>query len=74
MNAIKVIATASLLSILALIVSGSVSAQSAPDPVRVMTFNIRYDTPNDKENAWPRRREAVAELIEFFAPDILGVQ
>jgi endonuclease/exonuclease/phosphatase family metal-dependent hydrolase len=74
MDAVKAIATASLLSILAITVPSSTRAQSALDPIRVMTFNIRYDTPNDKENAWPHRREAVAELVRFFEPDILGVQ
>jgi endonuclease/exonuclease/phosphatase family metal-dependent hydrolase len=45
----------------------------APD-VRAMTFNIRYGTANDGENAWPNRREMVASVIESFAPTVLGVQ
>src|SRR5215208_4015890 len=43
-------------------------------PVRVMTFNLRYDTPSDGPNAWPNRRDWVAALVRFHAPDALGVQ
>ncbi len=48
----------------------------APDDarVRVMTFNIRYDNPNDGENAWPRRKEMVASMIRFHHADLVGVQ
>ena len=42
--------------------------------LRLMTFNIRYDTATDGRNAWPNRREAVAGLIRFHRPDILGLQ
>jgi endonuclease/exonuclease/phosphatase family metal-dependent hydrolase len=43
-------------------------------PLRVMTFNLRYDTPSDGVNAWPLRRDWVAALIRFHAPDAIGVQ
>jgi endonuclease/exonuclease/phosphatase family metal-dependent hydrolase len=41
---------------------------------RVMTFNIRYDEPRDKENAWPNRKELVASMIRFHHADLVGVQ
>ena len=51
---------------------------AAPDAtapaLRVMTFNIRFDTPSDGINAWPNRRDWVAGLIRFHAPDAVGVQ
>jgi endonuclease/exonuclease/phosphatase family metal-dependent hydrolase len=47
---------------------------STAAPLRVMTFNLRYDTPSDGANAWPHRRDWVAALIRFHAPDALGVQ
>ena len=47
---------------------------SAALPLRVMSFNIRYDTPNDGVNAWPNRRDWVAGLIRFHAADAVGVQ
>lgn len=42
--------------------------------IRVMTFNIRYDEPRDKENAWPNRKEMVASMIRFHQADLVGVQ
>lgn len=39
-----------------------------------MTFNVRYGTANDGEDAWPKRRDEVAALIAANAPAILGVQ
>lgn len=43
-------------------------------PLRVMTFNIRYDTPDDGPNAWPHRRDRVAALIRYHDADAIGLQ
>lgn len=43
-------------------------------PIRVVTFNIRYDNPGDGDNAWPHRRDAVASLLRFHEVDIAGLQ
>lgn len=40
----------------------------------VMTFNIRYDNPDDGRHAWPNRRDHLVSLIKFYRPDLLGVQ
>lgn len=42
--------------------------------LKVMTFNIRYGTANDGENAWPHRKEMVFETINRHRPDVLGLQ
>ena len=42
--------------------------------LRVMSFNIRYGTARDGDNAWPRRRELVLDTIRRFDPDLLGTQ
>ncbi|AHM59627.1 Endonuclease/exonuclease/phosphatase [Flammeovirgaceae bacterium 311] len=39
-----------------------------------MTYNIRYDTPADKEDSWTHRKERVESLIRYHQPDLLGVQ
>ena len=44
------------------------------DNIEVMTFNIRYENPDDGMFAWDSRREMVFWLIEKYDPDILGVQ
>jgi endonuclease/exonuclease/phosphatase family metal-dependent hydrolase len=43
-------------------------------PLRVMTFNIRYDNPGDGVNAWPNRKDWVASLIRYHDADVIGVQ
>ena len=43
-------------------------------PLRVMSYNIRLDVASDSLNAWPHRREFLANQIQFHAPDILGIQ
>lgn len=42
--------------------------------VKLMTYNIRMDNPNDGENAWPNRKETLTNQILFYAPDVVGIQ
>lgn len=42
--------------------------------LNVMSFNIRFSTPNDGENAWTHRKESVAHCIAFYDVDIVGLQ
>lgn len=42
--------------------------------MNIISFNIRYNTPNDGENAWPHRIEMVNELLQFHDADIFGLQ
>lgn len=42
--------------------------------VRVMSFNIRYNEPRDGVNAWPNRKQKVADVIRFHKADLIGVQ
>ena len=60
-----------------LLVSGPVlrgQEETAAAAVRVMSFNIRYGTAPDGDNAWPHRREAVFGVIRDFKPNLLGTQ
>jgi endonuclease/exonuclease/phosphatase family metal-dependent hydrolase len=54
----------------------AIACGGEPDvqPVRVMSFNVRYGTAADGDDAWPRRREAVRDVIREFDPDLLGLQ
>jgi len=70
----KIIATLFSIAVLVGCATNSGSTTSAAGPVRVMTFNVRFDNPNDNEDGWVHRKEPVAQLIRFFDPDILGVQ
>ena len=42
--------------------------------MNIVSFNIRYNTPNDGVNAWPNRVEMVTELLQFHDADIFGLQ
>jgi endonuclease/exonuclease/phosphatase family metal-dependent hydrolase len=42
--------------------------------VQVITYNIRFNNPDDGVNAWPKRSNEVAALLEFHQPDIFGLQ
>lgn len=67
--------TAAVLLFLAAFLSTLANAQSRDvRSLRVMTFNIRYNEPRDKENAWPNRKEKAAGVIRFHKADLVGVQ
>ena len=43
--------------------------------LRLMSFNIRYETPEDQgARSWPRRIHASVRVIQEEKPDILGIQ
>lgn len=47
---------------------------SLSEPVDVMSFNIRYDNPEDSLNNWQYRKYRVANAIHFYDVDIVGMQ
>jgi hypothetical protein len=42
--------------------------------IRTISFNLRYDNRNDKENLWENRESLVCETIFKYLPDILSTQ
>lgn len=48
--------------------------QSKPAPVNVMSFNIRYDNPEDSLDNWKYRKDRAANAIRFYDADIVGTQ
>lgn len=42
--------------------------------LKIMTYNIRLDVASDAENDWTHRKEFLNGQIQFYAPDIFGVQ
>lgn len=52
----------------------SASAQKISVPTNIMSFNIRFDNPGDSANTWKFRADNVALLINYYAPDLLGLQ
>ena len=41
---------------------------------RIMTYNLRLDLASDGENAWPNRKEFLSSQVQFYSPDLMGVQ
>jgi endonuclease/exonuclease/phosphatase family metal-dependent hydrolase len=52
----------------------SVSSLDAGEPVRVMSFNLRYGKANDGDNHWDKRKSLLADTVRDFDPDVLGTQ
>ncbi len=50
------------------------AAVAPAEPLRVMSFNIRYGTAGDGENAWDNRKALVAETIQEYGPVLIGLQ
>ena len=71
----KILTDFSLCALLSFfVVSSLIHAQSKGKNLRVMTFNIRYDNPDDGDNVWINRRDEVVSMINFYDADIVGTQ
>lgn len=40
----------------------------------IMSYNIRLSLDSDKENSWNNRKDDALALMEYYHPDIIGVQ
>lgn len=49
-------------------------AISEAQSLKVMTYNIRLNIASDGENAWPNRKDFFTSQIQFYEPDIFGIQ
>ena len=68
------VGTAVLAGLIALGATLGPARQEAPDGLRVMSFNIRYNNPDDGVHAWPNRKDRVASVIRFHQADVAGLQ
>jgi hypothetical protein len=50
------------------------SAISSQAQITAITYNIRYNTPRDSANAWPKRLPAIKKQLKNSNFDFLGVQ
>ena len=57
-----------------LLLSASAAAGQPREPLKIMSFNIRYGTAKDGENHWTARREMVFEVIREQDADLVGLQ
>lgn len=61
-----------ILLLISILVLGGTSTYA--QDYTAMTYNIRYSTPNDGENWWELRKEWVADVVNFYEPDVMGIQ
>ena len=52
----------------------SPTTSSTEFQLKVMSFNVRYGSANDGENAWDKRKNIVTETIKMHGPDVIGTQ
>lgn len=57
-----------------LLLSTMVFAQQKGAPINIISYNIRYNNPDDGVNAWPNREQNVKALVKFHDADVLCVQ
>lgn len=50
------------------------AAEKKREGISLMSYNLRFDNPNDGINQWDNRKEHVAALIRFYKPDFMGQQ
>ena len=44
------------------------------EEIKVISYNIRYNNPNDGKDIWENRRSAIVDFINYENPDFLGLQ
>ncbi len=44
------------------------------ETLKLMTYNIKLDYPKEGENSWNNRKDWMVGQIQFYAPDVFGVQ
>jgi endonuclease/exonuclease/phosphatase family metal-dependent hydrolase len=60
----------SLFILLVLYINGNLESQ----PIKVITYNLRYDNPGDGQNRWCFRKNFIAAMIRFYEPDFFNIQ
>ncbi|KOH45412.1 endonuclease/exonuclease/phosphatase family protein [Sunxiuqinia dokdonensis] len=61
-------------SLLVMILLATATSTTFSQTAKVVTYNIRLNTPDDGENAWPNRKHLVTDLLRFHEADIIGMQ
>jgi endonuclease/exonuclease/phosphatase family metal-dependent hydrolase len=61
-------------NILFIIISVLTIATINAQTTKVMSYNIRFDNPNDGENSWVNRKELLCSQLAFYEPDVFGIQ
>jgi endonuclease/exonuclease/phosphatase family metal-dependent hydrolase len=52
----------------------SINSIFCQSEIKVMSYNIRYDAPNDGDNIWDIRKEKLSALMAYYDADFIGTQ
>jgi len=63
-----------LAALLTFVAVFALGCATSPEPLEVMTFNVRYANPGDGADAWEHRTELVFDVIRRHDPDLVGLQ
>ncbi|WP_010585984.1 endonuclease/exonuclease/phosphatase family protein [Schlesneria paludicola] len=61
-------------ALLVFLATALIGSNAFAQSLNVMTWNIRYDNPQDGVNGWPNRKDWVAEIILKSKADVAGFQ
>ncbi len=61
-------------AIIGVVLLSTVSAAATELTLEIMTFNVRYGTARDGENAWEHRKDILVNAIREHEPDVCGLQ
>ena len=48
--------------------------QTSAQDLSAMSFNIRFDNPNDNLNQWSERKADVVSVLKNYKPSFFGIQ
>ena len=60
--------------LLIILIFSSLSCTQKSASINTMSFNIRYDNPEDGIQNWHHRKENIVRMIKFYDLDIIGMQ
>ncbi|WP_367773451.1 endonuclease/exonuclease/phosphatase family protein [Flavobacterium sp. WC2421] len=63
-----------LKNIFFLLIFGPMCTVLPAQSLKIMTYNIRLDVSSDGENDWTHRKDFFTSQIQFYEPDVFGVQ
>lgn len=47
---------------------------SCAQTIDIISYNIRYDNPDDAPNNWDNRKDFLISQLNFYNPDVFGIQ
>lgn len=60
--------------LLLLLATNSFTGFAQEIALKVLTYNIRFSNPDDGDNYWPKRSDAVLAMVAEQQPDVFGLQ